>query len=70
LRAVGIRCEMYPESAKIKKQMQYADKNNIPFVLMAGEEELKSGIFSLKNMKTGEQQKLSAEQLEDYFIKS
>jgi histidyl-tRNA synthetase len=67
LRAVGIRCEMYPESAKVKKQMQYADKNSIPFVLMAGEEEMKRGFFSLKNMKTGEQQKLSSEQLEKIF---
>ncbi len=68
LRAVGVRCEMYPESAKMKKQMQYADKNSIPFVLMAGEEEMKNGLFSLKNMKTGEQQKLTTEQLEEFFM--
>lgn len=67
LRSAGVRCEMYPDSAKMKKQMQYADKNSIPFVLMAGEEEIQNGIFSLKNMKTGEQQKLTTEQLEDFF---
>jgi histidyl-tRNA synthetase len=56
LREAGIRCELYPEQAKMKKQMQYADKNRIPFVLVAGEQEIKNGVFSLKNMRSGEQQ--------------
>ena len=63
LRLRGISCEMYPEPAKMKKQMQYADKNRIPFVLIAGESEISQGLFSLKNMKTGEQQQLPANSL-------
>jgi histidyl-tRNA synthetase len=55
LRAEGISCELYPEAVKVRKQMQYADKNRIPFVLMAGEEEMGSGRLSVKNMRTGEQ---------------
>jgi histidyl-tRNA synthetase len=63
LRLRGISCEMYPEPAKMKKQMQYADRNKIPFVVLAGESEIDQGLFSLKNMKTGEQQQLPAEEL-------
>ncbi|MFO7873678.1 MAG: histidine--tRNA ligase [Bacteroidales bacterium] len=63
LRARGVRCELYPEPAKMKKQMQYADKNNIPFVLMAGDEEMEKGVFSLKNMRSGEQHTLELEQV-------
>ncbi len=70
LRKKGVRCEMYPEASKIKKQMQYADKNRIPFVLIAGEEEIHNGLYSLKDMKTGNQENLSAEQLENFFIGS
>lgn len=55
LRKQGVRCELYPEAVKMKKQLQYADKNAIPYVLMVGAEELKSGEVSLKNMATGEQ---------------
>jgi histidyl-tRNA synthetase len=63
LRLRGISCEMYPEPAKMKKQMQYADRNKIPFVVLAGESEIDQGLFSLKNMKTGEQQQVPAEEL-------
>ena len=63
LRKHNISCEMYPEPAKMKKQMQYADKNSIPFVLLAGESEMKQGLYSLKNMKTGQQQQLSPYEL-------
>lgn len=69
LRSIGVQCEMYPEPAKIKKQMQYADKNNIPFVLMAGEEEMKKKLFSLKDMRTGDQQQLMLEQITDVLMK-
>ena len=55
LREVGIRAEMYPSSAKLKKQLNYADKKEIPFVVMAGEEEMTRNEFKLKNMKSGEQ---------------
>lgn len=69
LRSVGVQCEMYPEPVKIKKQMQYADKNRIPFVLMAGEEEIKNNLFSLKDMKSGEQQQLMLEQVSTHILK-
>ena len=63
LRFHGISCEMYPEPTKMKKQMQYADKNRIPFVVLAGDSEISRGLFSLKNMRTGEQQQLSADEI-------
>src|SRR5690606_22814406 len=55
LRNNGIKSEIYPEHSKLKKQMNYADKKGIPYVLMLGSEEIKSGHYTLKNMKTGEQ---------------
>lgn len=63
LRQHGISCEMYPDFAKMKKQLQYADKNQIPFVLMAGESEISQGLYSLKNMQTGHQQQLTVDGL-------
>lgn len=69
LRSIGVQCEMYPEAAKIKKQMQYADKNRIPFVLMAGEEEMKKQVYSLKDMRSGDQQELMLEQISDVLMK-
>ncbi len=63
LRSHGISCEMYPEPAKMKKQMQYANKNFIPFVLVAGEGEVQQGLFSLKDMRSGEQAQLTAAQV-------
>ena len=61
LRSAGIRAELYPEPAKIKKQMSYADTRRIPFVALAGESETAEGKITLKNMLTGEQ-KLVGEQ--------
>ncbi|MCL2073041.1 MAG: histidine--tRNA ligase [Marinilabiliaceae bacterium] len=55
LRNRGLKTEVYPDSDKIKKQMSYADKKNIPFVAIVGEEEMKNNIVTIKNMKTGEQ---------------
>lgn len=55
LRQAGINAEIYPEAAKMKKQMTYADKKHIPFVALVGENEINEGIVSLKNMTTGEQ---------------
>lgn len=55
LRSHGISAEMYPDAAKIKKQMSYADARKIPFVVLAGEEERKSGQFRLKDMSSGDQ---------------
>jgi histidyl-tRNA synthetase len=55
LRATGINAEIYPEPAKMKKQMSYADNKKIPFVAIVGETEMIAGKVMLKNMKTGEQ---------------
>ena len=56
LRAKGINTEIYPESAKMKKQMSYADNKHIPYVAIVGETEMNEGKIMLKNMKSGEQQ--------------
>lgn len=63
LRAQGIRSEIYPEDAKVKKQMIYANKKNIPFVIMQGEEEIAREEISLKNMISGEQKNIRPEEL-------
>lgn len=63
LRAAGIPSELYPESAKLKKQFSYADACRIPYVLIAGKDELSQGVYSLKNMKTGEQLNLKWEEV-------
>jgi histidyl-tRNA synthetase len=55
LRQSGINTEMYPDSVKLKKQLDYADRKNIPFVILIGSQEMESGELTLKNMKTGEQ---------------
>ena len=55
LREKGVSCEIYPEAAKLKKQLSYADSNQIPFVVMAGENERKTGKLTVKNMSTGVQ---------------
>lgn len=63
LRANGINAEIYPASQKMKKQMTYANNKNIPFVIMVGETEMEEGLVSLKDMDTGEQLKLTPDQL-------
>ncbi|HDR50390.1 MAG TPA: histidine--tRNA ligase [Mariniphaga anaerophila] len=63
LRKAGINSEIYPESAKMKKQMIYANKKDIPFVVLAGESEMAEQKFTLKNMETGEQNLVTAEEL-------
>lgn len=63
LRREGVNTELYPDAARIKKQMSHADAYGIPFVVLAGEDEINSGLFTLKNMQTGEQQKLTADAL-------
>ncbi|WP_372751103.1 histidine--tRNA ligase [Labilibaculum sp.] len=63
LRAKGINAEIYPGSAKMKKQMTYANNKNIPYVILVGESEIEEGVLSLKNMESGEQEKLTPEQL-------
>ena len=62
LRAKGLRAQLYTEAKKFKAKMSYADKLGVPFALILGEDELVAGVVTCKNMKTGEQQKLSAEE--------
>jgi histidyl-tRNA synthetase len=59
LRAVGISSELYPKKAKMKKQMTYANNKGVQFVIMVGEDEMESGILSVKNMESGEQSNLN-----------
>ena len=68
-RTAGIKTEVFPDSFKMKKQMAYANAKNIPFVAMAGEDEMTKGVVSLKNMETGEQVLVDAKQLVDYICK-
>jgi histidyl-tRNA synthetase len=68
LRKNGVNAEIYPENAKMKKQMTYANKKNIPFVVLAGDSEMEAGQFTLKNMETGEQKKLELTKLIDILI--
>ena len=63
LRQAGIRTEYYPDAAKMKKQMSYANQKQIPFVVLAGESEMAEGKFTLKDMATGEQQMLTVEEI-------
>ena len=63
VRAAGIRTELYPESAKMKKQMSYADTKKIPYVAIVGETEMAEGKINVKNMITGEQQLLTVDEL-------
>jgi histidyl-tRNA synthetase len=63
-RKAGINAEIYPEAgAKMKKQMGYADDKKIPFVVIVGGDEMQSGMLSLKNMTSGEQEKLTIENI-------
>jgi histidyl-tRNA synthetase len=63
LRKAGIKAELFPGSAKMKKQMSYADDKKIPYVALVGDEEISSGLISLKRMTSGEQTKLSFEEI-------
>lgn len=63
LREAGVAVELYPAAVKLKKQMSYADSKGIPYVLLVGDEEAGSGQLSLKNMESGEQEKLTIDEL-------
>ena len=62
-RAAGIRTEIFPDAAKMKKQMSYANAKQIPFVALAGENEMADGKLTLKNMQTGEQTLVAPDEL-------
>ena len=67
LREAGVKAELYPDKITngkhMKKQMNYANKRNIPFVVLVGDEEMNNSVYTLKNMKSGEQTKTSLEEL-------
>lgn len=63
LRNAGINTEIYPEAAKMKKQMSYADSKGIKYVVLVGTDEMNSGILTVKNMKTGDQEKVAVDDL-------
>lgn len=63
LRQSGIACDLYPEPAKLKKQMSYANARNVPYVGIIGETERNEGVISLKNMVTGEQNNVKPDAL-------
>lgn len=63
LRAKGIIAEVYPDQSKMKKQMDYANKNGIPFVGICGDQEIESQTIALKNLETGEQENLQLQEV-------
>ena len=67
LRAKGIAAEMYPSNAKMKKQMNFANKRKFPFVVLVGSDEVKNNMYTVKNMIDGTQETLSLERLYELF---
>ncbi|SHI75853.1 histidyl-tRNA synthetase [Mesonia phycicola] len=63
LRNAGINAEVYPDAAKMKKQMTHANRRNIPYVVLAGSKEMEAGEFTLKHMESGEQDTLNIEKM-------
>jgi len=63
LRKLNIKSELYPEAVKMKKQMNYANRREIPFVVMVGSTEVENNTYTVKNMQSGEQQECSFEEL-------
>ena len=63
LRKAGIASEIYPDTGKIKKQLDYANKKQIPFAVVIGSEEMETGLIAFKNLETGEQEKFYLEQI-------
>jgi histidyl-tRNA synthetase len=68
IRKAGIASEIYPQNAKLKKQLDYANRKNIPFVVFIGKDEMNTGNLTLKNMKTGDQQKMDFEELKIFLL--
>ena len=67
MRDAGISTDLYPEPAKMKKQMKYADRLAVPYVIIVGSEEREKGVYSFKNMKTGEQSQFNLDQIINVF---
>ncbi|WP_445382432.1 histidine--tRNA ligase [Robiginitalea sp. IMCC43444] len=66
VRSKGVRADMYPTDTKVGKQFKYADKRNIPLVVLIGEEELQSGEFTVRNMRNGSQTNYRLDQWEEF----
>ena len=69
LRRAGVSAELYPDSAKMKKQMNYANDRQIPFVAIVGADEVQNGTIALKDMASGEQVTLTVEQMIERLAK-
>jgi len=69
LRRMNVRSELYPDAVKLKKQMSYADAKKIPFIIIAGEDEITNNSITVKNMSSGEQKKISLDEL-SLFVKN
>ena len=67
LRSTGLRVQLYGEQKKFKQKMAYADKLGVPFAVLLGEDEIAEGVCSVKDMQTGEQQKLTADAAAEYI---
>ncbi|MCQ2137269.1 MAG: histidine--tRNA ligase [Bacteroidales bacterium] len=65
LRARGVRCEIYPDATKLKKQFDYADRKGIKYLAIVGGDEMAEGVVSIKNLSTGEQRKEDAKKISD-----
>ena len=63
LRNAGIPADIYPDQAKIRKQMEYANRKNIPFVILIGKDEIENGIMTIKDMRSGEQKKATPDEI-------
>lgn len=68
LRRSGVAAELYPSSAKLKKQMSYADDKCIPYVILIGSDEMQTGELTLKDMQSGQQQKLTLQAIIDLLV--
>ncbi|MBR7167203.1 MAG: ATP phosphoribosyltransferase regulatory subunit, partial [Bacteroidales bacterium] len=69
MRKAGIKTEIYPDSAKMKKQMSYADNKKIPFVIFIGQSEIENNTVTIKNMADGKQETIDLNNLVGYFKK-
>ncbi len=66
LRQMEVRTELYPDAVKLKKQMSYADSKKIPYIIIAGEDEIRNNGITIKNMSSGEQRKISLKDLNSF----
>ena len=69
LREKGLKVSVYTEFAKLKKKFKYADQTKVPYVIVLGEEEVKSRKYSLKDMRSGDQEEVTFDELVEKFSK-